>query len=100
MSSDSHTTKPATKKDAVELKKAIATGTVKESSISSRTSTQYLITSFNQSKVDNISVPPIICYCIASILMTVVNKVSLGHQHYKWSFLTSKSLWCLAHNSR
>lgn len=37
MSSDSHI-RPATKEDAVEFKKAIATGAVKESSISSRTS--------------------------------------------------------------
>jgi hypothetical protein len=39
MSSDSHT-RPATKEDAVEFKKAIATGAVKESPISSRTSIQ------------------------------------------------------------
>lgn len=39
MSSDSHT-RPATKEDALEFKKAIATGAVKESAISSRTSIQ------------------------------------------------------------
>ena len=48
MSSDLHT-RPATKEDAVEFKKAIATGAVKESSISSRTSIQ-ILASFNESK--------------------------------------------------
>lgn len=45
MSSDLHT-KPATNEDAVELKKAIATGTVRESSISSRTSIQLFDSKF------------------------------------------------------
>jgi len=39
MSSDSHT-RPAANEDKVELKKAIATGAVKESSLSSCTSIQ------------------------------------------------------------
>lgn len=41
--------------DAAEVKKAIATGALKEKQSS--------------------AVPPIMCYCCASILMTVVNKV-------------------------
>jgi len=53
--------------DAVEFKKAIATGAVKESSIS--------------------SLPPILCYCIASILMTVVNKFVVSGAHFSMTFL-------------
>ena len=74
MSNDSHT-RPATKDDAVEFKKAIATGAVKESSLSSRTSIQMFDSKLHWSKDVSLSVPPILCYCIASILMTVVNKV-------------------------
>ncbi|KAF8801271.1 GDP-mannose transporter [Phlegmacium glaucopus] len=63
MSSDSR----ITNEDKVELRKAIATGAVKESSIS--------------------SLPPILCYCTASILMTVVNKFVVSGAQFSMNFL-------------
>ncbi|EAU90125.2 nucleotide-sugar transporter [Coprinopsis cinerea okayama7 len=51
-------TKGRNEEDVAEIKKAIATGAVKDPS--------------------NLSaIPPIVCYCLASILMTVVNKARL-----------------------
>ena len=49
-----------------------------------------------------ISVPPILCYCIASILMTVVNKVRLDYPQYdliSWTFLFCKFVVSGAHFS-
>jgi len=53
--------------DAAEFKKAMATGAVKEANLS--------------------SVPPIICYCLASILMTVVNKFVVSGANFSMNFL-------------
>ncbi|KAJ6625009.1 hypothetical protein B0H10DRAFT_1784000 [Mycena sp. CBHHK59/15] len=53
--------------DDVEMKKALATGAVKEASIS--------------------TVPPIACYCLASILMTVVNKFVVSGANFSMNFL-------------
>jgi len=52
----------------VEMKKAIATGNAKETPAPS-------------------SIPPIICYCFASILMTVVNKFVVSGQGFNMNFL-------------
>ncbi|KAI0080170.1 UDP-galactose transporter [Panus rudis PR-1116 ss-1] len=54
--------------DVVEMKKAIATGSTKDTSPVS-------------------SVPPIICYCLASILMTVVNKFVVSGRQFNMNFL-------------
>ncbi|KDQ61604.1 hypothetical protein JAAARDRAFT_150435 [Jaapia argillacea MUCL 33604] len=55
--------------DIVEMKKALATGTgPKEAVVIS-------------------SVPPIVCYCLASILMTVVNKFVVSGSHFSMTFL-------------
>ncbi|KAI0788824.1 GDP-mannose transporter [Abortiporus biennis] len=54
--------------DVVEMKKALATGSAKES--------------------QNISsIPPIVCYCLASILMTVVNKFVVSGKDFNMNFL-------------
>ncbi|PCH44414.1 UDP-galactose transporter [Wolfiporia cocos MD-104 SS10] len=55
--------------DVVEIKKAMATGGGKDSSGALS------------------SVPPILCYCIASILMTVVNKYVVSGQQFNMNFL-------------
>ncbi|OBZ66384.1 GDP-mannose transporter [Grifola frondosa] len=54
--------------DIVEMKKAIATGAAKD----------VLAVS---------AVPPIVCYCIASILMTVVNKFVVSGHQFNMNFL-------------
>jgi len=54
--------------DAVELRKAVATGSVKEPFISSASLS-------------------IACYCIASILMTVVNKFVVSGRNFSMNFL-------------
>jgi GDP-mannose transporter len=59
-------------KDAAEVKKALATGALKEASASP--SKCPWLGMFMQSLI--VLVPPILAYCLASILMTVVNKVS------------------------
>lgn len=61
--------------DIVEMRKAVATGSAKaEVPVNSGmfTCTSY----FDILTYAAFAVPPIVCYCIASILMTVVNKVS------------------------
>ncbi|KAI0819653.1 UDP-galactose transporter [Trametes gibbosa] len=55
--------------DVVEIKKALATG-------SGGSHTAAVST-----------VPPIVCYCIASILMTVVNKFVVSGTHFNMNFL-------------
>ncbi|TFK51677.1 UDP-galactose transporter [Heliocybe sulcata] len=55
--------------DVVEMKKALATG-----SASPRDATVS-------------SVPPIVCYCLASILMTVVNKFVVSGRNFSMNFL-------------
>ena len=59
--------------DVVEMKKAMATGTKEAPSVSACE----LHVSFVEGTRSDCctAVAPIICYCIASILMTVVNKV-------------------------
>ncbi|KAH9975881.1 hypothetical protein BGW80DRAFT_1295072 [Lactifluus volemus] len=59
---------PLDEQDAVELRKAVATGSVKEPLISSASLS-------------------IICYCIASILMTVVNKYVVSGRNFSMNFL-------------
>ncbi|KAI0924050.1 GDP-mannose transporter into the lumen of the Golgi [Taiwanofungus camphoratus] len=53
--------------DVVEMKKAMATGKDNSNTIS--------------------AVPPIVCYCIASILMTVVNKFVVSGRQFNMNFL-------------
>lgn len=65
--------------DVLEMRKAIATGSAKEGPAVS--SGEYedggLCAARSNSRVFG-SVAPIVCYCLASILMTVVNKVCQG----------------------
>ncbi|KAI0793960.1 UAA transporter [Fomes fomentarius] len=56
--------------DVAEIKKALATGSGN-----------------SQSNVATPSVAPIICYCVASILMTVVNKFVVSGQQFNMNFL-------------
>ncbi|KAJ3569037.1 hypothetical protein NP233_g5319 [Leucocoprinus birnbaumii] len=74
--SNSHTEE----KDAAEIKKAIATGAAKESGHS------------------NAAVPSIVCYCLASILMTVVNKFVVSGRDFSMNFLLLciQSSFCVA----
>jgi len=58
---------PATEDDVAEVKKALATGVLKEPQGS--------------------AVPPILCYCCASILMTVVNKFVVSGADFSMNFL-------------
>jgi len=69
--STSHTKLPRSEKeaDAADIKKALATGAAKESAGPSS------------------AVPSIICYCLASILMTVVNKFVVSGRHFSMNFL-------------
>ncbi|KAI0343166.1 UDP-galactose transporter [Trametopsis cervina] len=57
--------------DVVEMKKAIATGTAKELPTAST----------------GTPIAPIVCYCIASILMTVVNKFVVSGDLFNMNFL-------------
>jgi len=59
---------PLEEQDAVELRKAVATGSVKEPFLSS----------------GNLSIG---CYCLASILMTVVNKYVVSGRNFSMNFL-------------
>jgi len=65
-------------KDAAEVKKALATGALKEASAS--------------------PMPPILAYCLASILMTVVNKFVVSGANFSMNFLllTIQSIVCVA----
>ncbi|KAJ7746931.1 hypothetical protein DFH07DRAFT_869524 [Mycena maculata] len=54
-------------KDDAEMKKAIATGAVQEPPLS--------------------AVPPIACYCLASILMTIINKFVVSGANFSMNFL-------------
>ncbi|KAF8661334.1 hypothetical protein AX16_001429 [Volvariella volvacea WC 439] len=69
----------AEERDAAELKKAIATGQVKEASSST-------------------AMGSIICYCFASIIMTVVNKFVVSGANFSMNFLllTIQSGVCVA----
>ncbi|KAF9457189.1 GDP-mannose transporter [Collybia nuda] len=64
--------------DVVEVRKALATGALKEVSVS--------------------TMPPIICYCLASILMTLVNKFVVSGANFSMNFLllAIQSLVCVA----
>jgi GDP-mannose transporter len=71
-----HGNGPTEEKDVAEMKKAIATGaSTKEASLSARES-HFTLEILNNNDIWS-TVPPILCYCCASILMTVVNKVLL-----------------------
>ncbi|KAF8227549.1 UDP-galactose transporter [Tricholoma matsutake] len=65
-------------KDAAEIKKALATGALKE--------------------IQTSPVPPIVCYCLASILMTVVNKFVVSGANFSMNFLllAIQSIVCVA----
>ncbi|KAI9511546.1 UDP-galactose transporter [Russula earlei] len=69
---------PLEEQDAVVLRKAMATGSVKEPLISSASLS-------------------IVCYCLASILMTVVNKFVVSGRHFSMNFLllTIQSTVCV-----
>ena len=82
--------------DIVDMKKAIATGSAKEGpAVSSSASSFDLAESVELTKGNWSVVPPIVCYCLASILMTVVNKVSMSFLHRRgayptcWQFVVS-----------
>jgi GDP-mannose transporter len=60
-------------KDAAEVKKALATGALKETHASP--GEHFWMTRSYKSHNSRSAVPPILCYCLASILMTMVNKV-------------------------
>ncbi|KAF8196679.1 hypothetical protein K438DRAFT_1825386 [Mycena galopus ATCC 62051] len=53
--------------DEAEMKKALATGAVKEPAVS--------------------AIPPIACYCMASIIMTVINKFVVSGANFSMNFL-------------
>jgi len=55
--------------DGADLKKALATGSAKEHASSKA------------------GIPSIVCYCLASILMTVVNKFVVSGAHFSMNFL-------------
>ncbi|KAF9556659.1 UDP-galactose transporter [Agrocybe pediades] len=65
-------------RDAAELKKALATGAAKDANLS--------------------ALPPILCYCMASILMTVVNKYVVSGANFSMNFLLlcMQSIVCVA----
>ncbi|KAL0953406.1 hypothetical protein HGRIS_004645 [Hohenbuehelia grisea] len=67
MSGHAHSNSGVDKQDAADLKKAIATGQAKESASN--------------------PVYPIVCYCMASILMTVVNKFVVSGANFSMNFL-------------
>ncbi|KAI0741450.1 UDP-galactose transporter [Daedaleopsis nitida] len=56
--------------DVAEIRKALATGS-----------------GSSQSSTSVSSVPPIVCYCIASILMTVINKFVVSGRDFNMNFL-------------
>lgn len=71
-----HGNGPSEEKDVAEVKKAIATGaSTKEAPLSAR-EFHFTLEILNNNDIWS-TVPPILCYCCASILMTVVNKVLL-----------------------
>ncbi|KAE9400346.1 UDP-galactose transporter [Gymnopus androsaceus JB14] len=63
---------PPPEQDAAELKKALATGGGPSSS---------------EQNVQLSAVPPIVCYCFASILMTVINKFVVSGANFSMNFL-------------
>lgn len=86
MSSSNHSS-PIMKEeeDVAEIKRAMATGNSSGKDSSSTIS----------------SVPPIVCYCLASILMTVVNKFVVSGKQFNMNFLllgiqSAVSVMCVA----
>jgi len=69
---------PEEEADVAEVKKALATGGSKE--------------------VQGSAVPPILCYCCASILMTVVNKFVVSGANFSMNFLllAMQSIVCVS----
>ena len=71
--------------DVVEMKKAIATGSAKDGAgVSSGVYTYLVLQRHDRAQYgfhSRYTVPPIVCYCLASILMTVVNKVIVVFNH-------------------
>ncbi|KAJ3510507.1 hypothetical protein NLJ89_g4629 [Agrocybe chaxingu] len=65
--SHSKQTSNSAEQDLAEYKKVIATGPVKET--------------------NNAAIPSIVCYCLASILMTVVNKFVVSGANFSMNFL-------------
>ncbi|CAA7269274.1 unnamed protein product [Cyclocybe aegerita] len=66
-SSHSKQTSNSAEQDVAEYKKMIATGQVKET--------------------NNAAIPSIVCYCLASILMTVINKFVVSGANFSMNFL-------------
>jgi len=66
MSSQSNGKSSPNERDVADFKKAVATGRAQE---------------------EVSPVPPIVCYCLASILMTVVNKFVVSGAHFSMTFL-------------
>ena len=67
--------------DVVEMKKALATGSASSQSNVTSSGTYCHFVQLVQSSLKlplRHVVAPIVCYCMASILMTVVNKVSMS----------------------
>ncbi|KAF7770623.1 hypothetical protein Agabi119p4_6597 [Agaricus bisporus var. burnettii] len=61
--------KHSEEQDAAELRKALATGATKES------------------KPSSAAISSIVCYCLASILMTLINKFVVSGAHFSMNFL-------------
>jgi len=78
MSSSKERLPEVAERDAAEVKKALATGVLKDTHVS--------------------AIPPILCYCLASILMTLVNKFVVSGADFSMNFLllTIQSVVCVA----
>ena len=96
--------------DVVELKRALATGSASTQSNSASASAYGILLSVapfslrSEKKLSWHTVAPIVCYCMASILMTVVNKVSSVHArimsyHSELTVTRIPSLSCQEANS-
>lgn len=88
--------------DVVEIKKALATGNGEDPKAPGASASLFFFSLIDEDHFLTLlclAVPPILCYCSASILMTVVNKVSpsanigtpRSHIHH--------SSWCQATSS-
>ncbi|KAJ7090559.1 hypothetical protein C8R43DRAFT_291764 [Mycena crocata] len=61
------TSSRAADRDEAEIRRALATGAIREAPVS--------------------TIPPIVCYCIASIVMTVINKFVVSGANFSMTFL-------------
>ena len=96
--------------DVVELKRALATGSASTQSNSASASAcmafyvYHIMFSLRSKTLSWHTVAPIVCYCMASILMTVVNKVSnvyarIVSSRSKLTLTRTPSLSCQEANS-